>query len=344
MTQKKTYISIINAFWDKDTQKTISAPATRVFFYILNRINRTHWGPVFISDYELAKATKASRRRLPDYRDEIQATGLIEYRTTGQGRNAGIVYQIPEEIAPKGTINSAQRNKLEELNSVKRSHLNEEIAPKGTINNAQRNSLTPQTPIYNNIKTIKTDDNNNKTHARTRAAVVEPSGDDFIEVVEPEEVKPAASFLIPQEDKKKIAAKLTADRDKTPAEIMEAARKKAGEQGAQILEAFLKDGWAQERAAMSLHVSREQLEPLAREVIDQWIGEGTYHDDYKGEFDIKAANVHFINTMRRKIYDQASRPKSRDQKRQELMAASVANLNRAIRGEGQQRPQTEDPF
>ena len=338
MTQKKTYISIINAFWDIDTQETISAPATRVFFYILNRINRNHWEPVFISDYELAKATKASRRRLPDYRGEIQATGLIEFSTIGQGRNAGIVYQVPEEIAPKGTINSAQRNSLEELNSVKRSHLSEEIAPKGTINSAQRNSLEAPTP-YNNIsKTIKTviEDDNVTRDARAREEV-------FIEEVEAEEVETPAAFL-PATTKEKEKNCAQKEKEKSPAELMADRRKRAGEQGAQILEAFLNDRWGMERAAMSLHVGIEQLEPLAREVIDQWIGEGTCHDDYKGDFDYKDANRHLINTMRRKAADQASKPKSRQQARHDLMAASVQNLNRAMRGEGQAKPEAEAPF
>ena len=341
MSKKTTYINLINDFWERYAQEPISTPAALVYLYLLNLLNRRFWEPVFISDHDLAKGAGVSRRNIKIYKAEIAAAELLKISPQGVGRSAGTCYEL---TAQKCTINGAKMHQLDTQNGAKKSQLKKETAQKCTINGAKMHQLDTPTPIYNNIKTIKTDDNNNKTHARTRAAVVEPSGDDFIEVVEPEEVKPAASFLISQEDKKKIAAKLTADRDKTPAEIMEAARKKAGEQGAQILEAFLKDDWAQERAAMSLHVSREQLEPLAREVIDQWIGEGTYHDDYKGEFDIKAANVHFINTMRRKIYDQASRPKSRDQKRQELMAASVANLNRAIRGEGQQRPQTEDPF
>ena len=337
MTLKRTYINIINAFWDKDAQKTMSAPATRVFFYIVNRINRNHWQPVLISDYELAAHTKASRRRLPLYRNEIQATGLLNFHSTNiQGRGAGIVYELPAEIAPKGTINSAQRNNLDDVNSAERNNLNQEIAPKGTINSAQRNNLDAPTPYYNNIKTYKTNTINEDANiARAREDEI------FIEEVEAEEVETApASFLPTQEEKEKNCAQK--EKEKSPADLMAEARKKAEIQGAELLAAFQSSRLSIEKACMSLHVSPDECIELARETVAQWAAEGTYHDDFKGNFDYKDANKHLLNVMRYKAADRSRQPKTRQQLRQDLMAASAATLNRAIRGEG--TTEEEAPF
>ena len=333
MSQKRTYINIINAFWDKQAQEPISTPAAIVYLYLLNLINRNHWRPIFISDRDLAEGAGVSRNHVPGYKETLAAKGFINFQAAGAGRVTGSYYFIPDitagEMAPKEAINGTQRSQLTPTNSTQKSQLKTEMAPKEAINGTQRSQLTPPTP-YNNIsKTIKTviEDDNVTRDARAREEV-------FIEEVEAEEVETPAAFL----------PAATKEKEKSPAELMADRRKRAGEQGTQILEAFLNDRWGMERAAMSLHVGIEQLEPLAREVIDQWIGEGTCHDDYKGNFDYKDANRHLINTMRRKAADQASKPKSRQQARHDLMAASVQNLNRAMRGEGQAKPEAEAPF
>ena len=113
MTPKRTYINLINDFWDRYAQEPISAPASMVYFYLLNRINRNRWQPVFISDHDLASEAGVSRRHLPEYKEAIAASGLLLIQNEGQGRLAGTSYSIPTETAPKGTINGAKRNQLE---------------------------------------------------------------------------------------------------------------------------------------------------------------------------------------------------------------------------------------
>ena len=326
---KRTYINLINDFWEADAQKQFSAPVTRVYFYLLNRINRNRWEPVFISDYELSEATGASRRRLPEYRDELKARGFIDFAKKGIGRQAGTSYGLPSEIEPKGTINSAERNSLDETNSAKRSCLFQEIEPKGTINSAERNSLEPSAPINVSLKTSLRPSTtaedmraSAQTPAREVVAVVE---------VEAEEVK----------DKKEIQIAGAAER-------LMAEKEKAAAQGAEVLKAAFHpyNQGTLERQLMQNHLDLETYRHLAEEVIADWTEKGETHNDWRGNFDIKAATSHLQNVIRKKAdayrRNQAA-PKTRQQGRQDLMAASYAGLQRAINS-GFDEPQDNNPF
>ena len=110
---KRTYINLINDFWDRYAQEPLSAPASMVYFYLLNLINRNRWKPVFISDHDLAAEAGVARRALREYKLEIEAAGLLIVEPIGTGRTAGTAYQIPtEETAQKGTINGANLRQL----------------------------------------------------------------------------------------------------------------------------------------------------------------------------------------------------------------------------------------
>ena len=331
---KRTYINLINDFWEADAQKQFSAPVTRVYFYLLNRINRNRWEPVFISDYELSEATGASRYRLPGYRDELKTRGFIDFAKKGTGRQAGTCYGLPEGIDPKGAINRPIRDYCEKDNRPKRDCLEKETDPKGAINRPIRDSLEPSAPINVSLKTSLRP----STTAEDMRASAQAPAREVVEVVEveAEEVK----------DKKEIQIA-------GAAEYLMAEKKKAADQGAEVLKAFFHP-YNQRNLEIQLMQNRLDVETyrhLAEEVIADWTEKGETHNDWQGNFDIKAATSHLQNVIRKKAdayrRNQAA-PKTRQQLRQDLMAASLRGLQDAINnpygtqyGEDDQLP---DPF
>lgn len=97
---KRTYINIINEFWDNFDGRSLSKSAVAVYFYLLNRINRNRWQPVSISNSELAEGAGVSRRALPRFKDEITRAGLLIVESQGIGCKATTVYTLPAEVAP----------------------------------------------------------------------------------------------------------------------------------------------------------------------------------------------------------------------------------------------------
>ncbi len=312
MAPKRTYINLINDFWTnyESAQEPISAPASMVYFYLLNRINRNRWQPVFISDHELADAINVSRRHLPGYKDEITAAGLISFEIVGKGRTAGSVYQLPTETAPKVTINGAKSNQSET-----------ETAPKVTINGAKRSQLTPPTPI---ISISKTNKDHNIYNEDVKGAAVEVEEVEFFEV---EKIEPSADDKKPVEMIPATPAVLT-DPDAIAAQ-MEALREKAKNQGAALLKFFFSQSYTVDVQCMQNGVTPEQYQALANEVINDWIQAGTVHDDFKGNFDHKEAARHLQNTIRKKAAALRSGTKTRQQTRQDLMAGALRDLAQA---------------
>ena len=305
-----------------------------VYFYLLNLINRNRWKPVFISDHYLAAEAGVSRRHLPEYKDAIAASGLLLIQNEGQGRLAGTLYSIPTETAPKGTINGAKRNQLKEetapkgtINGAKRNQLKEETAPKGTINGAKRNQLTPATPINVYNKTSIRPSTTTEDSAEALNVVVE---------VEAEEVE-----ILEDKNNTQIAG---------AADLLEKKKQRAAAQGAEILKSFFapSNQYALECLQMSCHVSQEQLQEYAREIIAQWIQAGRCHDDYKGNFDLTEGINHLRMTIPKKAAAAArgqAMPKTREQSRQDLMAGALQNLRNAINRDGQPEASTDaDPF
>jgi hypothetical protein len=275
-----------------------------VYFYLLNRINRNRWQPVFISDRELTKSIKIARRCLPRYKAEIANAGLLYLLTQETGRDAGTLYALDEEMAQKGAINGAKSNRLTAFNGAKRSQKKKEMAQKGAINGAKSNRLTASTH-YNISKTYK-DLNISTTKDNAREV-------DAVDVVEVDEVE-------------------ILEAKKSPADLLREAQQKAADQGAEILKAI----FCQERSeqinvqCMQLSVTPDQYHELAAEVIADWTQTGTTHDDFKGKFDYQAAARHLQNTIRKKAYAKKQQPKTRDQRRADLLKAAQAGLNQAI--------------
>ena len=315
MSKKRSYITIINDFWTQYAQEPLSAPAATVYFYLLNRINRNRWLPVLISDRELAEALTVSRGHLPGYKREITAAGLLLIEEVGKGRTRRTVYGLPGEMAPKEATNGTQKG---QKNGTKKSQLNNVVAPKEATNGTQKGQLGQNTPY--NIS--------NKTYIRHSTTTMSLDVAD----VEPQEVK-AVEIYNPEE---------------TEAEKLERRRKKAADQGEEILKAFFAE-------SQSLTISDlcrinkktvAELYEIAQAVIRDWVQDGKTHDTWRGDFDIGEGVKHLRFTIPKKAAAIARGevvPKTRDQKRNDLMAASLANLQRIISGQGA-APAEEKPF
>ena len=147
MTPKRTYINLINDFWDRYAQEPLSAPASMVYFYLLNLINRNRWKPVFISNSELAQGANIGRRGLPEYKQEIAAAGLLCIQDQGEGRTAGTIYSLSDETAQKDAVKLRKNAQIIKKNRAKTRSLEPETAQKRAVNCAKTRSLTPATPI-----------------------------------------------------------------------------------------------------------------------------------------------------------------------------------------------------
>lgn len=298
MTPKRTYINLINDFWDRYAQEPLSAPASMVYFYLLNLINRNRWKPVFISDHDLAAEAGVARRALREYKQEIEAAGLLIVEPIGTGRTAGTAYQIPTE----------------------------ETAQKGTINGANLRQLTPATPY--NVS--------NKTSIRPSTTTEDSAEALNVVEVEAEEVE-----ILEDKNNSQIAG---------AADLLEKKKQRAAAQGAEILKSFFapSNQYALKCLQMSCHVSLDQLQDYAREIIAQWIQDGRSHDDYKGNFDLAEGIKHLRMTIPKKAAAAArgqAMPKTREQSRQDLMAGALQNLRNAINRDGQPgAPADAEPF
>lgn len=144
---KRTYINLINDFWDKYAQEPISTPAAMVYLYLLNRINRDRWEPIFISNSELAKGANIGRRSLPAYKVEIAGAGLLTIEDQGEGRTAGTVYGLPAEEPETAQKVTVKLRKNAHNNRAKTRNSDKETAQKRAINRAKMRSLEPSTPI-----------------------------------------------------------------------------------------------------------------------------------------------------------------------------------------------------
>jgi hypothetical protein len=211
------------------------------------------------------------------------------------------------------------------------------MVPISTVNGSNRDHLDATTPIYNNIKTE--DIYQQQQGAQARVDVGKKEKDEKrIEEIEAVEAEEAATTGDPSTsghrgvagDKKGGPA--AAVEALTGADLLIAAGRRAEEQGAQLLAAFFDPSRAEKTdvQCMQLGINRDEYRALAEAVIADWAEAGTTHDDAAGRFDYRGAARHLQNTIRKKAAARAAAPKTRDQKRAELIAAATAGLNRAI--------------
>ena len=315
--KKRTYINLINDFWDRHAQEPLSAPASMVYFYLLNLINRNRWKPVFISNTELAYGARISRRGLPSYKAEIANASLLCIQDQGEGRMAGTVYSLPE-TAQKGTVNCAKRNSL-----------NDETAQKGTVNCAKRNSLKPATHINIDNKTYirpytKTSEDRACASARARKSAA----------VEIEEIEILSGEL---------------NKINGAAAELEKKKEMARAQGREIMASFFAASNRQELEGICMvnHVTPEQLYQTAAKIVGEWAMRGKTHDGPCGNFDLGDGVDHLRLTIPSKLAAEAraaARPKTRDEHRRELMDATARDFYEACQKDLAGAPRQEDNF
>lgn len=128
-------------------------------------------------------------------------------------------------------------------------------------------------------------------------------------------------------------------------------RKRAAEQGTEVLNSFFDQSnqVAIETLCMQTHVTPAELRVLAGRVIEDWKQEGTCHDNFNGTFDLRGAIKHLRHTIpikaaaeRRQQNSQGA--KTRDEKRHDLMAGAINQLNQAIAHQNQPQDNSNNPF
>lgn len=316
MSTKRTYINIINDFWALKAQKRFSMPASLLYLYLLNLINRNRWEAVFISDHELAAGAGVSRRHLPEYKKEIEAAGLLIIEANGVGRTAGTIYSLPnEEMAPEGT-------NAEDETAHKGTNSNNEMAPKGTVNGAKRSRFSSSTPYNITYKTFKTNTSTTTSPTYYKDDLAVDNG------VEVEVVSKEKDFFEVEN-----ATILTAVNNVVSE--LELKKERAAAQGAEILKSFFADSNLNLLFDLAgrCRLAPQEYRQTAERIIAEWVQQGRTHDDRHGHFDIGEGIRHLRLTIPKKAAAEAraaEQPVSRDAKRRQLMTAAVDNLNRAI--------------
>ena len=312
MPQKSSYIPLLNAFHENHSER-VYGPAAEFYMYILHRINRNRWNPVFMSDKEIAEARHLSRNHMSKYRELLVSEGLILFVKIGFGRNAGIYYGLPGICAPESAVNCTQKCTLEK-----------ESAPESAVNCTQKCTLAAPTPYNRYNKTYKT-----SSSTISACAHNDGGGDVEIEAVKVEEVEAT----------------------KTEAEKYRRKQAKAASQGTEVMATFFDSNnhAAIERLCMNNHITPDHLRDTARQIVDDWTQEGTCHDDPGGNFNLSDAIRHLRLTIPHRLAAQQRQnnraaPASRQENRQRLMEAARDNLNRAIANQHRPPAEPAPPF
>lgn len=120
-------------------------------------------------------------------------------------------------------------------------------------------------------------------------------------------------------------------------------RRLASIQGEELLRVFFDPSSRRsiEVLCMQNRLTEDELRGIARRVVDDWIMEGRTHDRFGGGFDVSEAIRHLRMTIPKKTLAEslaAECPKSRNDKRRELMMASYAGLRQAIDNDRMNNP------
>lgn len=144
---------------------------------------------------------------------------------------------------------------------------------------------------------------------------------------------------------------LEAVQTETEAETYGRLRKRASEQGAEVLNSFFdpSNQVAIDTLCMQNHMTPADLRAIAGRVIEDWTQEGTCHDTFNGDFDLRGAIKHLRHTIpikaaaeRRQQNSQGA--KTRDEKRHDLMAGAINQLNQVIANQNQPQDNSNNPF
>ncbi len=350
MTPKRTYINLINDFWDMYSKESIKTSAAMVFFYLLHRINRNRWQPVFISDKELADEVGVSRFRLAEYKALLKEKNLIEIESGGRGKNAGTIYGIPkekkpessEENVPNGSFNCPDGDILKEDSNCPNGDilgggsncpdgdiLKPQYVPNGSFNCPDGDILEPPTPI---ILDIEDNIRHNTSSEDSACAHVKEAGGDV--------------------EKNEVLEEEKSDPIREATEQFREQKRKAAAEGVEVLRAFFDPTNIEyiQVLCMQNRLTPDQLRAVAERVIADWVLEGKTHTNkWDGVFNIGDALRHLRMTIPKKVAAEARGqyvPKTREQTRQELVNASMLHLRNTLERDSQTGPDLheDNPF
>jgi hypothetical protein len=91
-----SYFDLINNFWRIDEQKGFSGAATRLYFFLLNLANRSHWKSHYLEygDEKMRAYVGVSADILRTSREKLKEASLIDYVSGGCGHGVKTRYQI----------------------------------------------------------------------------------------------------------------------------------------------------------------------------------------------------------------------------------------------------------
>jgi hypothetical protein len=94
-------------FWRLDEQKNFSANETRLYFFLLNLVNRAYWAEwVEFADKKMVANANMSLQVLKSARERLKDAGLLNF-VPGGGFRVKTKYQI---LAPKSAPNLPHYN------------------------------------------------------------------------------------------------------------------------------------------------------------------------------------------------------------------------------------------
>lgn len=134
------------------------------------------------------------------------------------------------------------------------------------------------------------------------------------------------------------------------ADLLLEKKRRAKEQADEVIKAFFDESnrGTLEVLCTQNRVNFQELRAIGERIVAEWIQDGKTHDDYKGDFDISDAIRHLRMTIPKKAAAEArgqAMPKTREQRRQDLMSAALQNLRNALNRDGQPAaPADPDPF
>lgn len=308
MSTKRTYINLINDFWALKAQKRFSMPASVLYLYLLNLINRNRWEPVFISNSELAKGAGIGRRDIQAYKQELADAGLLRMQSGGKGREAGTLYSLPEEIEQNCTEKLRENAHLTEQNRA--------------VNCAKKRRFSSSTPYNITNKTFKTNTSTTTSSTYYKDDLAVDNGVEVEVVSKEKDFFEVENATIPTAVNNVVSE-------------LELKKERAAAQGAEILKSFFADSNLNLLFDLAgrCRLAPQEYRQTAERIIAEWVQQGRTHDDRHGHFDIGEGIRHLRLTIPKKAAAEAraaEQPVSRDAKRRQLMAAAVDNLNRAI--------------
>lgn len=336
MSDRKTYIDLINDAWESYEKGVLSFPATSVYLYLLNLINRNRWQPISISDEEIATRVGMAVNTLKKYKREVLESELLSSERIGDGRGTKPQYSIPEKGIKNCHLSDKKVSNFDTFRENK-------VSKNDTFNEEKVSNFDTFTP-YNNISTNVDKDLDNTKDIISPPNVVDIIAREKIDDDTPPEVEffeennPAVEAQHEPEIQPavlQVQATQPSVNSQDSVNRFLGARARAAEQATLVMETFFahQNSYTLESLCRKNRISPEQLREYVTLILEEWKQDGTCHDDIKGNFNLSDATRHLRNSIPIKInIDRrnaaSAPPKTRQETRQEMLNNMMQNITR----------------